>query len=1584
MKKRLLAAILAGMVLVSAISFSVYADSGPSAEQEEAAEGLSPVSAAGADAVKAVLGDGIDESIDSTVKPVEEILKSSPEDAGIMQMAALKAAENEDFKGGKAVDFLPSSSESLAMARISTLKYVKMYDGNGDWDSSVESGGDGSTYDLCGNDRSDSNGFVRTNDDVTYVLAYSAALGEKQEESFTTVKGVRMYVKYVLPVTAAQAVFDTEAMNWMENVKITENPDGSQTLTGSRLLPDTAGDTDSYSVPGAGTLNCVIHVRQMNTGSTFAPDFSAWVDNGSNQDAPPYAKSAAADQVTVTCGPQIRIHVGRIAILNTKSRWENAYMFDGGTQEIYGRLAAFRFSAELGKENGNIKGADVLAEGSEISLHIVAASTADSTAQGCRMGIFDVKTKGKDSGGSISSGYFGHDFSAEDVLKPLGITYAAEENRYGYISGVSGVGVRDDSGDTKKSIQYYYTVKLKGFQTRVPSSNPEQNRVSEGVIVFQQQELNGINDAIAETKIPDGIYEIASAANRNYVLDVKAASLQDGANVQLYSSNHSAAQKYYIEQYGEPGCYSIKNLNSGKSVEAAEGKTVSGTNVRQWTWNSSGAQIWKIVQDADGSTVFRLFNKNTIQSGKPYAMQPAGGTAADGANIELGGNSFYQKFVLRESDYNSGDSKNLNYHILFTVDSADAETTALKKEIHQGAVASLVNSINSGSNYTTIMTLRNSAGTGFLTTTFSSVDGRIPFGSSFLAHYSQVYLRSDPVNMLGAETGVQKAYIVGIWDSKVFQLATESAEDVTLDLPDTGTAGEIAYMVKNDGTPWKSEDEMRTANLSFEEAKKPDVRYYASLAEAKEHGVICGIRAAFSKMNLVAQKDYSSAMKVKLKVMTADPSVVGKGYPFMVGGRVYTLDSGGKDSLLVEHGIVSRDYKKTEFSNTGVVLSIPEQDTSDRGNTLYITGTVCGISKVFAGSGGNVQSFCTASGQTRAIYKIKPTAVSISGDVITGCTAGVTDMTPTGMVLKKLYFGTDDFQTDGSFGGYGGSPSGSSELTPDGSSHNLGDLSGIYGRDIPGTYSCSTTQSADGQQGYEVIFSGFSSAFSLPVIYAVYDIDSSKVANGAVIKNTAKIEGSGMTAEASASLRISKLKALEIRKKVDKETIRNNENLTWSIELSDNSYKDESFQIMDVLPDKKNDTLLSGTLSYTVCAMSCSAKAADQSDYDGNLKMYCDGNVYTGGDMKGVKTVALSGTAAAGGKVIWNITVQLSGGRAKDYILNHASVLWDSDDDGIPDGNDTALTSNYVRTDIKEMGEAKVYKSVSRISNAIGEKHTWTLTSVIPEGIDDAGGTFRFSDPMDTEQQRLDYEGNLQVRISDGSITADKPQEGEEKMILSPETDYTVSALQLGAAGQTLVLELTEAGRSKAARCAGKLIQVLFDTSLNQRAAAGIHIPNNAELEYGDTGNIKRTANPLTPYVYTGEVRVLKKDQETGKTLPDTIFGIYSPEGAKLGCLTAGSDGVVIFTGLRDGKYLLKEEKAPSGYHLQADSVQVTVTEGEAEGGTVIFTDAKNSQKAVLNAGGGGTGGFIFIGAAFLVLSGLTFLKRFARVSVSS
>lgn len=107
-------------------------------------------------------------------------------------------------------------------------------------------------------------------------------------------------------------------------------------------------------------------------------------------------------------------------------------------------------------------------------------------------------------------------------------------------------------------------------------------------------------------------------------VDVEGASRRAGGNVQLYSCNGGANQKWEFIGLGN-GQYAIRSQNSGMVLDVESDSRRDGANVQQYPWNGGANQRWR---SQGPNNNFQLVN---VGSGK--CLDVANGSTANNANI---------------------------------------------------------------------------------------------------------------------------------------------------------------------------------------------------------------------------------------------------------------------------------------------------------------------------------------------------------------------------------------------------------------------------------------------------------------------------------------------------------------------------------------------------------------------------------------------------------------------------------------------------------------------------------------------------------------------------------------------------------------------------------------------------------------------------------------------------------------------------------------------------------------------------------------------------------------------------------------
>ena len=146
--------------------------------------------------------------------------------------------------------------------------------------------------------------------------------------------------------------------------------------------------------------------------------------------------------------------------------------------------------------------------------------------------------------------------------------------------------------------------------------------------------------------LQDGMYTLHIGSNYKQVVDVANGSNSDGANIQSWESNNSGAQKWNVFKNNDGSCR-IVNAANGKALDVSEAKAYAGANVQQYTWNGSNAQKWIVRYDREAGFVFESsLNANLVLEASSY-------DAGNGANIQLGTASGRenQRFCLERTTY---------------------------------------------------------------------------------------------------------------------------------------------------------------------------------------------------------------------------------------------------------------------------------------------------------------------------------------------------------------------------------------------------------------------------------------------------------------------------------------------------------------------------------------------------------------------------------------------------------------------------------------------------------------------------------------------------------------------------------------------------------------------------------------------------------------------------------------------------------------------------------------------------------------------------------------------------------------------
>lgn len=144
--------------------------------------------------------------------------------------------------------------------------------------------------------------------------------------------------------------------------------------------------------------------------------------------------------------------------------------------------------------------------------------------------------------------------------------------------------------------------------------------------VSKEEKILNIANA-NRSAIADGTYEIRSAKNIGFVLDVSNGSTLAGANIQLWQSNGTQAQAFKVS-HDSNGFVTFTSVKSGKVLDVFDGKAKAYQNVWQFNSNNSRAQKWIVQKTSSGYKIMSAIDTN-------YVLDLYNGSVRNGGNIQV-------------------------------------------------------------------------------------------------------------------------------------------------------------------------------------------------------------------------------------------------------------------------------------------------------------------------------------------------------------------------------------------------------------------------------------------------------------------------------------------------------------------------------------------------------------------------------------------------------------------------------------------------------------------------------------------------------------------------------------------------------------------------------------------------------------------------------------------------------------------------------------------------------------------------------------------------------------------------------------
>jgi len=323
-----------------------------------------------------------------------------------------------------------------------------------------------------------------------------------------------------------------------------------------------------------------------------------------------------------------------------------------------------------------------------------------------------------------------------------------------------------------------------------------------------------------------------------------------------------------------------------------------------------------------------------------------------------------------------------------------------------------------------------------------------------------------------------------------------------------------------------------------------------------------------------------------------------------------------------------------------------------------------------------------------------------------------------------------------------------------------------------------------------------------------------------------------------------------------------------------------------------------------------------------------------------------------------------------------------------------------------------ITKTADKPSVSIGDPVAWTIGAAVPSDLSEIK-SYTITDQLDSA---LTFTGI-------GSVTATTTA---GTSITVPSSYYTVSPTTLPAAGAlvTVTFDGSNGGIEWLKTNNVRSLKVVINTVVNEGIASKTDstAENTAHASFTNNNDVTTDLNPSNPsYVHTGTLKITKVDSVTGDAVNGAVFKIARTETeARAGSfLRVDADGNVLtpdaadykatgteditfdtatgntssYTGLADlisgsaATYWITETKAPAGYNLLVNPVQVSFSAATKANNWTAEVTVKDSKGFILPlTGAAGVAVFTIVGIVLVgcaVMLTVNVKKKKAEVQAS-
>ena len=739
------------------------------------------------------------------------------------------------------------------------------------------------------------------------------------------------------------------------------------------------------------------------------------------------------------------------------------------------------------------------------------------------------------------------------------------------------------------------------------------------------------------------------------------------------------------------------------------------------------------------------------------------------------------------------------------------------------------------------------------------------------------------------------------------------------------------YLTKKDGTNWSSQEEMNNmCNIE-------DFNIYKNKSDIPE-GYIC-VGLFFESKEGGYVKPLWSTIYVEMKVK--NNATINQTYGMTLSSKwwskenqldrdIYTIEN--KDISIEDYPTPTwtkenKPYIKTEYDENGSIISGTHNGGYQYGNTIYAVGANQTIQvSTVDGNGNEKLNYNFGKNEYDVKFKLEPILSSESDNIKTdGITVTITDTLPRGLSYVS---GSSNYNDPEII------------INDDGTSTLIWKI-----------YDCVVEEEIE------------------PITFLAHI--NEETSNGTQFTNKAVISadkignGKELFRTDSTTIQVINLSSHRLYKTISTPVIEKNGEIHFTLSYKNNT--DEiikDFQMLDILPYNGDSRGTNYTGDYTLDRLVVTqTNETKQTISNDNLQILYtndesvrngvtskDENLGQGWNSVNSETIkqkvtayVVKGEIGAQSSVTVDIYLKTNGNKGLDKYVNSATAQ-------VYKETEEMITSNVVSQVVERKIEGIAWEDSNR--NGLKDEGEQVLSNVEISLTDELG------------QQVIDVNGNKVTSIKtdeNGYYKFENLPKGEYYVqVKIPNEKYELTEKQVGTNNE--INSKFNEEEKETDKIEGLNSIDLPELTVSYVNAGFVKIEGSIEITKVDKEDNSKLIEGAT----------FKVEKLDDKGNVDSTYNIEEQ--------TTGEEGKVLFEGLEVGKYRVTEIKAPSGYELLKNSIEVEVT-GENRD---IKLTAENELKLILPLTGDTNNiiGLIIIGAIMIGISVILFVKYEGKVLI--